>query len=74
MLLSILVCLWSFAVLVWLLRRDAVSLGIPIAYLFLLLLNHVPGAFAHLVGGGILSESEITARGIAFTAIGAVSF
>src|SRR5688500_10914396 len=74
MLLSILVCLSSFAALVWLLRRDSVSVGIPIAYLFLLLLNHVPGAFAHLVGRDILSESEITERGIAFTAIGAVFY
>ena len=57
-----------------LLRRDQVSLGLPLAYLFLLLLNHVPGAYAHEVSGGILDGTEATAIGIYFTAIGSVCF
>jgi hypothetical protein len=74
MLLSILVCLAAFAALVWIIRRDPVSLGIPIAYLFLLLLIHVPGAFAHLVGRAILLDNDLTETGIVFTSIGAVCF
>jgi len=57
-----------------LLRRDQISLGLPLAYLFLLLLNHVPGAYAHLVDDGFLSGSDETATGIFFTAIGSVCF
>jgi hypothetical protein len=74
MVFPILVCLTSFAALVWIIRRDPISLGIPIAYLFLLLLIHVPGAFAHLVGNAILLDSDLTERGIVFTSIGAVCF
>jgi hypothetical protein len=74
MALSIIVCLLSFAALVWIVRRDRMSLGLPIAYLFLLLLIHVPGAFAHLVGGDLLLDTALTEIGIGFTAIGAVCF
>jgi hypothetical protein len=71
---SIAVCLGAFWTLVWLLRRDRVSLGLPIAYLFGLLLIHVPGAFAHVVGGPLLWDWDLTQLGIAFTAVGAVCF
>ena len=74
MLLSIFICIGAFVGLLLLLRRDEVSLGLPLAYLFLLLLNHVPGAYAHIVGGGLLWGSDETATGIYFTAIGAVCF
>src|SRR6202008_4535895 len=50
------------------------SLGIPIAYLFSLLLIHVPGAFAHIVGGDFLLHSDLTEIAMRFTAIGAVCF
>ena len=33
MIFSILVCVAAFFILVWLLRRDGVSLGLPVAYL-----------------------------------------
>jgi hypothetical protein len=71
---SIVICLAAFSVLVWMLRRDSVSLGLPIAYLFGLLLIHVPGAFAHAIGGDVLLNSDFTELGIWFTAIGAVCF
>lgn len=71
---SILVCLGSFVVLVWLLRRDGMSFGLPIAYLFSLLLIHVPGAYAHLIGGDSLFDSDLVGVGLRLTAIGAVCF
>ena len=71
---SIAICIAAFFGLLLLLRRDKVSLGLPLAYLFLLLLNHVPGAYAQVVGGGLLWGTDETATGIYFTAIGAVCF
>ncbi|MEO5718838.1 MAG: hypothetical protein ABIR29_09730, partial [Chthoniobacterales bacterium] len=74
MIYSIGVCLASFVALVMILRRDRVSLGLPIAYLFALLLIHVPGAVAHVIGSDVLTETEFTQVGIKFTAIGAACF
>jgi hypothetical protein len=80
MIVSIAVCVVTFWVLVALLRRDGKSFGLPIAYLFGLLLIHVPGAIAHAfqnVSGtesAALTEDLYTAIGIRFTAIGAVCF
>jgi hypothetical protein len=74
MILSICICLASFAVLVMLLRHSGISLGLPIAYLFALLFIHVPGAIAHVVGGSDLTPSTYTETGIWFTAIAAVCF
>jgi hypothetical protein len=71
---SVIICFGAFAVLVWWLRRDKVSLGIPIAYLFSLLFIHVPGAIAHLVGGEYLYDTKATEIGIRYTAIGTVAF
>jgi hypothetical protein len=59
---------------VWLLRRDTISLGLPIAYLFGLLLIHVPGAFAHVIGSDVLQDTHFTEIGIYFTTIGAICF
>lgn len=56
------------------LRLDKVSLGLRVAYLFGLLLIHVPGALAHVVGSDVLQDTELTELGIRFTAVGAVSF
>lgn len=72
--LSILLCVAAFVALVWMLRTDRVSLGLPVAYLFSLLLIHVPGAVGHVVGSDLLANSEYTELGIRFTAIGAVAF
>lgn len=74
MLASVIICLASLAVLVWWLRREKASLGIPIAYLFALLFIHVPGAVAHMVGGAYLTDTAATEVGIRYTAIGAVAF
>lgn len=71
---SIVICLAVFFGLVLIMRRDRLSLGLPIAYLFSLLLIHVPGAIAHWVGSAQLVDSQITELGIGFTALGAVCF
>lgn len=70
----VLIC---FGALFWLqrmLRTDRVSVGLPIAYLSLLLLLHVPGAYAHVVGADVLKDNDLTELGIYFTAIGSVCF
>jgi hypothetical protein len=64
----------AFFLLLWLLRRDRVSLGLPIAYLYSLLLIHVPGAFAHIIGRDVLFNSDLTEIGMRFTALGSMSF
>ena len=70
----IFICVCSFVWLLWLLRRDQVSLGLPVAYLYLLLMIHVPGAFAHVVGGDFLLNSDLVELAMRFTAIGSVCF
>jgi hypothetical protein len=74
MLLSISVCTVALATLIWVLRRDRLSLGLPVAYLISLLLIHVPGAFAQAVNVGILADPEVTEAGIFFAAIGSACF
>jgi hypothetical protein len=70
---SIYICLAAFAWLIWLLRSDRISLGLPVAYLSLLLLNHIPGAFAYAFGE-IVGDADVVEIGIRFTAIGSVCF
>jgi len=70
----IFICLAAFFWLLWLLRRDRVSLGLPIAYLYSLLLIHVPGAFANIVGRDFLRYSDLIELGMRFTAIGSMCF
>jgi hypothetical protein len=72
--LLIYVCLAAFVCLLWLLRRDRVSLGLPLAYLYSLLLIHVPGAFAHVVGGDFLLNSDLVESAMRFTALGSTCF
>ena len=74
MTLLICICLAAFLWLLGLLRRDRVSLGLPIAYLFSLLLIHVPGAFAQIIGRDFLFHSDLTEIGMRFTALGSVCF
>jgi hypothetical protein len=81
---AIFICLTAFGCLLWILRRDQQSLGLPIAYLSLLLLNHVPGAIAHAFSSGdirpsvgelsVFFNSTATEIGIGLTAIGSVCF
>src|SRR5579863_10281182 len=67
-------CIAAFLALLWLLRRNQVSLGLPIAYLYLLLMIHVPGAFAHVVGGDFLLNTDLIQIAMRFVTIGAVCF
>jgi hypothetical protein len=72
---SIAVCIATFLWLLFDLRRDSVSLGLPLAYLFSLLLIHVPGAYVYVVADfPFLSYSDFVEVGIRFTAIASVSF
>jgi hypothetical protein len=68
------ICLISLVALMDLLRRDRMSLGLPLAYLGSLLLIHVPGAFIHAVDPGFLYGSRWTQIGIDYSAVGAVAF
>ena len=70
----ILLCTVAFFWLVILLRCNRLSLGLPIAYLFSLLLIHVPGAFVQLVTDQFAYDAEPVEIGIHFTAIGALCF
>lgn len=74
MLFSVLICFASFVLLIGLLRRSRLSLGLPIAYLFNLLFNHVPGALAHMMSSSELTPTDYTETGIRYTAIGSVAF
>ncbi|HEY1427396.1 MAG TPA: hypothetical protein VGF50_12040 [Caulobacteraceae bacterium] len=74
MIYSLLVCVASLFALVYLLRTDKLSLGLPVAYLGLLLLMHAPGAFAHLATGDRLPGNEFVETGILYTALGCVCF
>jgi hypothetical protein len=72
---SIVICVIALFSLIFVLRRDSVSLGLPIAYLFSLLLIHVPGAYVNLVSNfDFLIFSDYVETGIRFTAIGSVCF
>src|ERR1700741_4458082 len=70
----IVVCLAAFLGLLWLLRRDRLSLGLPIAYLYSLLLIHVPGAFAHILGRDFLLNSDLIEIAMRLTALGSTCF
>src|ERR1700680_494271 len=74
MTLLIFICFAALFSLLWLLRRDRVSLGLPIAYLCSLLLIHVPGAFAHIVGRDFLFNSDLIEVGTRYTALGSTCF
>jgi hypothetical protein len=74
MLAQLLICICFFLFLVWHSRLGGVSLGLPIAYLFSMLLQHLPGGIAHLVGGYFFADSLPTQIGLRFTTIGTVSF
>ena len=76
MLASVLVCVAAFAGIVIVLRRERISLGLPIAYMGSLLLIHVPGAVAHLLdrNGVLVSGRAVTQIGIGLTALASVCF
>ena len=68
------ICLAALLWLLWLLRRDRISLGLPIAYMYSLLLIHLPGAFAHIVGRDVVFNSDLIEMGMGFTALGSMCF
>jgi hypothetical protein len=71
---SIGVCLAGLFVLLWQLRRNGPSLALPFAYLSLLVLNHVPGAFAPIMDEEFYPHLSAVSEGIKLTAIGVVCF
>lgn len=72
---AIVVCVAVFIALVWYLRREKISVGLPIAYLANLLVLHVPGAIAQALDkSGTLTPPRYTRTGIILTAIGSVAF
>jgi len=74
MTLSIGMCLAAGVWLIWLVRGNRLSLGLPIAYLASLLLIHVPGALAYVVDPDLFANAAVTEIGIRFTAIGSICF
>ena len=73
---SISLCLLAFLVLVAVVRKGSrfSSLGLPVAYLFGMLLIHIPGAIAHCSSEADLPNPEWTAEGIQLTSIGSWCF
>lgn len=71
---AIAVSLFSMAALLWILRRDGPSLGIPFAYLAMLALNHVPGAAVPLADHAFNAYIHEITIGISLTALGMVTF
>jgi hypothetical protein len=59
----------AFVALLLLLRKSRLSLGLPLAYLFLLLLEHLPGAWAQTVAGDLLPGHYYTLIGMRITAV-----
>jgi len=68
------ICFTAFFWLLRLLRKDRISLGLPIAYLYSLLLIHVPGAFAHIAGRDFLPHWDLIEIGMRFVALGSMCF
>lgn len=68
MALLIFFCLALLLLLLRLLRTGPPSLGLPVAYLYALLLIHLPGALARVLGGSLFFDSDLIATGMQFTA------
>ena len=56
------------------LRSTRLSLGLPFAYLVLLSIEHLPGAYAHLVRPDLFYTTGYVAAGVWQTAIGSMCF
>ncbi|MDB5440505.1 MAG: hypothetical protein JWM33_2932 [Caulobacteraceae bacterium] len=70
---NVVLCLLSLPLMLAMLRRERMSLGLPLAYLLLLLLNHVPGAYGYLASHGAFGSYGV-ARGLGLTTIGIGAF
>jgi hypothetical protein len=73
-LVAIIASLIALAALLLVLRHGRISLGLPLAYLFTLLFNHIPGAYAYVATRGVAYGSAAIGTGMALTGIGAVCF
>jgi len=71
---SIIICALSLIATVLLVRHRSPSLGLPVAYVFQLLLLHLPGAVVHAVPWARLPYTDYTETGIRLTAIGVACF
>ena len=71
---SIAVCIASLFIVVLLLRRDRISFGLPAAYLFSLLLIHLPGAYAHAMRPEIFASTREVTVGTWQTAVASLAF
>ena len=74
MIVSIALCVIALVGVVLLVRHRLPSLGLPVAYLLLMLVIHLPGAVAHAVHGERMLFTEYTEIGIRLTSIGALCF
>lgn len=70
---SLIVFLAAALSLLWLLRRDRISLGLPLAYMLALSLEHAPGAFVYFATGGSVGSPAVE-RGFYLAAVGAACF
>lgn len=71
---SISLCVASFVAVMLVVRHRSPSLGLPVAYLFQLLLVHIPGALAHAMPWARLTWHEASVIGSSCAAVGAMSF
>lgn len=78
---AILISMLSLICLLWVLRSDPISVGLPAAYLFVLFMEHLPGALSHAVGieisaglGGAFYDTEWIQSGITLTSFGSIGF
>jgi hypothetical protein len=74
MFIPIFVCLAATIALGGILRRSGLSLGLPFAYSALLLLEHIPGAWASAVVGESYSKVDFVKTGVYLTAVGLCAF
>jgi hypothetical protein len=70
---SMFLCILAALAVVVTLRRERLSLGLPFAYILLLMLEHLPGAWAAITAEGAQNLREIS-TGIMLTALAATSF
>lgn len=73
MILSISICVLAVLAVLVMLRRDRLSLGLPVAYVLGLVLQHVPGGVAH-VSDSLLYGTEWVEVGLWLTAVGLMAF
>lgn len=71
---SIFLSLGSYLALLYYLRRQPNSLGLPLAYLYALMLIHVPGAIAHWAAPNLYNTTQFVETGAFLAALGGAAF